>query len=96
MDRALRSVPSLPAKPITVPPELERYESQNDGYKSAMLMDTPKRYPERCRISMLRLKADLLFAMGNTQELEKIFSALSGGNYENIDKIKRELKKEKR
>lgn len=94
LDRALRLLPALPSKTVTVPEELERYEAQNDGYKAAMLFDTPVLYPERCRISILRLKADILFAMGNTEELKKVLPALSGGNYKNIDIIKKSLNKE--
>lgn len=94
LDRALRLLPALPSKIVTVPEELERYEAQNDGYKAAMLFDTPVLYPERCRISILRLKADILFAMGNTEELKKVLPALSGGNYKNIDIIKKSLNKE--
>lgn len=94
LDRALRLLPALPSKTVTVPEELERYEAQNDGYKAAMLLDTPVLYPERCRISILRLKADILFAMGNTEELKKVLPALSGGNYKNIDIIKKSLNKE--
>ena len=93
LDSALRSLPVLPSKTFTVPEELERYEAQNDGYKAAMMMDAPEVYPERCRISMLRLKADLLYAMGNTQELKRILPALSGRNYNNIDLIKNALNK---
>ncbi len=92
LDSALRFLPSLPIKTVVVPQELERYEAQNSGYKTAMMMNTPQLYPERCRISMLRLKADILFAMGNKQELNKILSALSGGDYDNINRIKSELK----
>lgn len=91
LDGALRFLPTLPVKTVAVPQELERYEAQNDGYKAAMMMNATKLYPERCRISMLRLKADILFAMGNTEELKKILSALSGGNYKNIDIIKKAL-----
>lgn len=94
LDRALRLLPALPSKTVTVPEELERYEAQNDGCKAAMLFDTPVLYPERCRISILRLKADILFAMGNTEELKKVLPALSGGNYKNIDIIKKSLNKE--
>lgn len=94
LDRALRLLPALPSKTVTVPEELERYEAQNDGYKAAMLFDTPVLYPERCRISILRLKADILFALGNTEELKKVLPALSGGNYKNIDIIKKSLNKE--
>ena len=94
LDRALRLLPALPSKTVTVPEELKRYEAQNDGYKAAMLFDTPVLYPERCRISILRLKADILFAMGNTVELKKVLPALSGGNYKNIDIIKKSLNKE--
>lgn len=94
LDSALCFLPSLPVKSVAVPQELERYEAQNNGYKTAMLMNAPRLYPERCRITMLRLKADILFAMGNKQELKKIFSALSGRDYENINRIKRELEKE--
>lgn len=94
LDGALRLLPVLPPKTVTVPEELERYEAQNDGYKAAMMMDTPELYPERCRISILRLKADILYAMGNTQELYKILPALSGRNYRNIELIKSEINKE--
>lgn len=88
LDNALRSLSVFSAKTAAVPVELERYEAQNDGYKAAMMMDDPKFYPERCRISMLRLKADLLYAMGNMQELKRILPVLSDGDYKNIDIIK--------
>lgn len=94
LDSALRLLPALPSKTVTVPEELERYEAQNDGYKAAMLLDTPALYPERCRISLLRLKADLLYKMGNTKELHKILPALSGRNYKNIEHIKNTINKE--
>lgn len=94
LDRALRLLPVLSSKTVTVPEELERYEAQNDGYKAAMMLDAPELYPERCRISILRLKADLLYAMGNLQELNKILPALSGRNYRNIELIKNAINKE--
>lgn len=95
LDGALRVLPSLPVKAVTVPQELERYEARSSGYKSAMLMDAPKLYPERCRVSMLRLKVDILLAMGNIEELKKLLPALSGGHYENVEKIKKILEKER-
>lgn len=94
LDRALRLLPVLSSKTVTVPEELERYEAQNDGYKAAMMSDAPELYPERCRTYILRLKADLLYAMGNTQELNKILPSLSGRNYKNIELIKNALNKE--
>lgn len=92
LDTALCSLPALSSETVTVPEELERYEAQNDGYKSAMLMNAPELYPERCRVSMLRLKADLLYVMGNIQELKRVLPALSGRSYKNIDIIKSEIK----
>lgn len=89
LENALCLLSVLPFKTVTVPEELERYEAQNDGYKAAMMLDAPELYPDRCRISMLRLKADLLYAVGNTQELNKILPALSGRNYRNIEFIKK-------
>lgn len=94
LDSALRLLHVLPPKTVTVPEELERYEAQNDGYRAAMMLDAPELYPERCRISILRLKADLLYAMGNTQELNKILPALSGRSYRNIELIKKTINKE--
>lgn len=94
LDSALRFLPNLSSKTVTVPEELERYEAQNDGYKTAMMINAPELYPERCRISMLRLKADILYEMGNTQELKRILPALSGRNYKNINIIKNEINKE--
>lgn len=93
LDNALCLLSALPLKTVTVPEELERYEAQNDGYKAAMLIDAPELNPERCRISILRLKADLLYAMGNMQELNKILPALSGRSYRNIDLIKSAINK---
>lgn len=94
LDSALRFLPHLSSKTVTVPEEFERYEAQNDGYKAAMMMNAPELYPEGCRISMLRLKADILYEMGNTQELKRILPALSGRNYKNINIIKNEINKE--
>lgn len=91
LDDALHLLPALPPKTVTVPEELERYEAQNNGYKDAMLLDTPVLYPGRCRISILRLKADILYETGNTQELQRILPALSGGSYKNIDIIKSKM-----
>ena len=93
LDGALRLLPALPSKTVIVPEELERYEAQSDGYKAAMMLDAPMLYPERCRISILRLKADILYATGNTQELRKILPALSGRNYKNIDLIINKINK---
>ena len=95
LDSALRLLPALSSKTVTVPEELERYEAQNDGYKAAMMIDAPELYPERSRISILRLKADILYAMGNTQELNKILPALSGRNYKGIEFIKKAMNKNK-
>ena len=94
LDGALRLLSALPSKTVIVPEELERYEAQNDGYKSAMMSDAPELYPERCRISMFRLKADILYAMGNTQELNRILPMLSGRSYKNIELIKNAINKE--
>lgn len=94
LDGALLLLPVLSSKTVTVPEELERCEAQNDGYKAAMMIDAPELYPERCRISILRLKADLLYAMGNTQELNRILPALSGRSYKNIELIKNAINKE--
>lgn len=94
LNNALRFLPVLSSKTITVPEELKRYEAQNDGYKAAMMMNAPELYPESCRISMLRLKADILYAMGDIQELKKILPTLSGGNYKNIDMIENTMNKE--
>ena len=93
LDAAPRLLPALPPKTVTVPEELERVEARQSGYTAAMLADAPKCFPERCRISILRLKADLLYAMGNTQELNKILPALSGRNYQNIELIERTINK---
>lgn len=94
LDGALRLLPAISPKTVAVPEELERYEAQNGGYKAAMMLDAPELYPERCRISMLRLKADILYALGNTQELNKILPVLSGRSYKNIELIKNAINKE--
>ena len=94
LDSALRLLPVLPSETAALPDELERYEAQSDGYKAAMLIDAPTRSPERCRIAILRLKADILYAMGNTQELQKLLPALSGRSYRNIELIKTAINKE--
>lgn len=94
LDGALRFLPALSEKAFVMPQELERYEEQSCGYKAPMTMSTARLYPNRCRISMLRLKADILFALGSTDELKKLLPALAGRNYKNIEMIKKELNKE--
>lgn len=93
LDRALRLLPALSSHTETAPEELETYEALHDGYQAAMTADAPDRYPERCRVSILRLKADLLYATGNTQELKKLLPALSGRTYQNIERIKSAMHK---
>lgn len=94
LDGALRFLSALSEKAFVMPQELERYEEQGCGYKAPMTMSTARLYPNRCRISMLRLKADILFALGCTDELKKLLPALAGRNYKNIEMIKKELNKE--
>lgn len=94
LDKALRCLPVLAAKTVSLPQELELFEAQGDGYRNAMLLSAPEQSPERCRASILRLKADLLFAAGRKEELKLLLPALLGRHYKNIEKIAEILKNE--
>lgn len=71
---------------------LLQYESRNTGYRLPMLPDTPKVSPERALKQVWRVKADVFYALGQKEELKKLFPLLSGENYENIEKIKKEMR----
>lgn len=72
---------------------LYEYEKKGTGYLSPMLKDSPKLFPEPSMMQLLRVKADILYALGYTDELRKLLPSLSGDNFENIDRIRRELDK---
>lgn len=94
LDKALHCLPILTAKTVSLPQELELFEAQGDGYKKAMLLSAPKQFPERCRVSILRLKADILLAAGRKEELKLLLPALLGKHYKNIDEIAEILRNE--
>lgn len=73
------------------PPALSQYETQNMGYRSPMLPNTPITSPERALKQVWRVKADVLYALGLREELKKLFPLLSKENYENVERIKKEI-----
>lgn len=70
-----------------IPEKLEKYEADSDGYLAPMLSDEPELFSYASRQRMLRLKADLLFALDRTEELNAVVASLSGKHYGNIDEI---------
>lgn len=70
-----------------IPEELERYEAASDGYLAPMLSEEPELFSYGSRQRMLRLKADLLFALDRTDELNSVIVSLSGKHYGNIEEI---------
>lgn len=75
-----------------IPEALERYEADSDGYLAPMLSDEPELFAYASKQRMLRLKADLLFALDRTQELDSVTASLSGKHYKNIEEIIQKLK----
>ncbi len=57
-----------------------------------MLPDIPKNSPGQALKQTLRLKADVLYALGQTEELKKLILLLSPEGYENIETIKKEMR----
>lgn len=94
LDKALRCLPVLADRTASLPQELELFEAQGGGYKNAMLLSAPKQFPERCRVSILRLKADVLLAAGRKEELRSLLPALLGKHYKNIEEIAEILRNE--
>lgn len=81
---------TTPKQPI--PSLLLQYETQSDGYLLPMLQNSPKRSPERAMKQLLRVKADILYALGREEELKKLLPLLSGEGFENIENIKNEMR----
>ena len=79
-----------PKQPL--PSALLRYEKENNDYRSPMLPDIPKNSPGQALKQTLRLKADVLYALGQTEELKKLILLLSPEGYENIETIKKEMR----
>lgn len=80
---------TMPAKRETS--VLLQYEAQNSGYLSPMLFNTPKVSPERALKQVWRVKADVLYALGQKDELKKLLPLLLAEHYENIERIKKEM-----
>lgn len=72
---------------IDIPEMIEKYEADSDGYMAPMLQDEPELFAYGSRQRMLRLKADLLFALDRTEELASVTASLSGKHYRNIEEI---------
>lgn len=75
-----------------LPSALLEYEKENNGYRSPMLPDVPKLSPGQALKQTLRVKADVLLALGQTEELKKLLLLLSPEGYENIEKMKKEMR----
>ncbi len=57
-----------------------------------MLPDVLKLSPGQALKQTLRVKADVLYALGQTEELKKLLLLLSPEGYENIEKMKKEMR----
>lgn len=89
-EKQLRTMISdRPERPI--PSSLLQYEAQSDGYRFPMLSGTPKSAPNRTLKQILRVKADVLYALGRKEDLKKLLPLLSGEGYKNIEEIKLEM-----
>lgn len=86
-------IPNNSGAKKSVPPSLLKYEAQGSGYLSPMCKDAPDTIPELAMMQILRVKADLLYALGQTEELKKVLP-LFKDDYENIKRIKNEIQKE--
>ena len=79
-----------PKQPL--PSALLQYEKEHNGYCSPMLPDVLKLSPGQALKQTLRVKADVLYALGQTEELKKLLLLLSPEGYENIEKMKKEMR----
>ena len=75
-----------------LPSALLQYEKENNGYRNPMLPDIPKRSPGQALKQTLRVKADVLYALDQQEELKKLILLLSPEGYENIEKMKKEMR----
>lgn len=75
----------------TVPTVLEKVEAKQCGYHYPMQNEFPTLLPVRAEQQMIRLQADILYALGRIDELEILLHALGGKGYENIERIRNSL-----
>lgn len=70
---------------------LEQYEVEGNGYQEGMLYSTPIEFPSLAREQIIRLMVDVLFELGQMEEMLKKIQSLQNKNYKNIrEKIKKE------
>lgn len=75
----------------TVPILLEKTEANQCGYRFPMQNEFPVLLPVRAEQQIMRLQADILYALGRTDELEILLHVLGGKGYENIERIRNSL-----
>lgn len=74
-----------------VPVLLEKTEAKQCGYRFPMQYEFPALLPVRAEQQIMRLQADILYALGRTDELEILLHVLGGKGYENIERIRNSL-----
>lgn len=70
--------------------ELEKQEEENDSYQKPMLYSTPIEFPDLAREQILRFMVDVLFCLGQKDEMMQRIYSLKKKEYKNIrEKIER-------
>lgn len=81
-----KSTPMPQSRPI--PTEITQHDRNGNGYRMPMAKEAPELFPEKSRLRILRLMADIYAELGYEQEFLRILPAFGGNDYKNIADIK--------